>query len=97
MNKIKEIGKKCFGGIVFLALVFGINACKNKTEENITIEQQVANDSVTEYNMVKRSGQPVEVCVSAMGVVAAYLQAKDEPNYQKWQSIKNQDCQRAGM
>jgi hypothetical protein len=30
-------------------------------------------------------------------VSAAYLQAKDEPNYQRWEKIEKDDCSRAGM
>ena len=82
---------------MILAIVSSLPSCNNQTDLSMSIAEQVANDSVKEYNMVKTSGQPIELCVAAMSVVAAYLQAKDEPNYKKWQAIKNEDCQRAGI
>ena len=97
MKKSNKNLKEYLTGIIFFALVSCIHGCKNKSESNISIEQQVALDMITEYRIVKKSGKPVEVCVAAMSVVAAYLQAKDESKYQEWQSIKNQDCQLAGM
>lgn len=61
------------------------------------IENQVANDSVQQYEIAKRSGDPMQACVHAGMVSAAFLQAKDEPNYRKWQAIEKTDCAAAGM
>jgi len=38
-----------------------------------------------------------EICVQAGMVSAAYLQANDEPNYQKWKAIEKTDCKTAGL
>ncbi len=61
------------------------------------IEQHVAKDAKKQYEMTKRQGNAIEQCVQAQFVAAAYLQAKDEVNYQKWQRIKQQDCSNAGL
>jgi hypothetical protein len=61
------------------------------------IEDQVATDAVSQYNIAKRQGDPMQVCVQAGTVSAAYLQAKDEANYQTWKRTEAQDCKRAGV
>lgn len=61
------------------------------------IENQVASDAVTQYNIAKRNGNPVDVCVAAGMVAAAYLQAKDEANYSTWKATQNADCTAAGV
>jgi len=60
------------------------------------IQQQVAEDAVKQYEIAKRSGSAMDACVHAGLVAAAYLQAKDEANYQRWKQIEAEDCRRAG-
>jgi hypothetical protein len=61
------------------------------------IEKKVAADSVAQYNIAARSGTPMDKCVHAGLVAAAYLQAKDEPNYKTWKSREDADCRAAGV
>ncbi|MGC4094900.1 MAG: hypothetical protein QM756_44680 [Polyangiaceae bacterium] len=61
------------------------------------ITAQVAKDAVAQYEIAKRGSDPMQTCVQAGMVVAAFLQAKDEPNVHKWQSVEKADCGRAGM
>lgn len=61
------------------------------------IHNQVADDAVTQYEMVKKAGDKIQTCVHAGMVEASYIQAKDEPNFQKWNAIKKTDCAAAGM
>lgn len=61
------------------------------------VESKVATDAVDEYNIAKRHGDAMDVCVHASLVVAAYLQAKDETEYSHWKSIEASDCAAAGM
>jgi hypothetical protein len=70
---------------------------KQTANEMQKIENQVATDAVSQYEIAKREGNAIQVCVHAGLVSAAYLQAKDEPNYQKWKKIENDDCRRAGV
>lgn len=62
------------------------------------IHDQVASDAVSQYQIAKRSSAaPVNLCVQAGLVAQAFLQAKDEPNYVKWQAVEGADCARAGI
>jgi hypothetical protein len=61
------------------------------------IEQQVAEDAVKQYQIAKRSGTSMDACVHAGLVSAAYIQAKDEDNYQRWKAIEKSDCAIAGV
>lgn len=61
------------------------------------IHSQVAADAVAQYEIAKRQGDPIQVCVQAGLVSAAYLQAKDEPHYMAAKTTEKADCARAGM
>lgn len=61
------------------------------------INQKVIDDSLHEYEIVKKNGNKIETCVHAGMVKAAYLQAKDEENYKKWNDVEKSDCKAAGM
>lgn len=61
------------------------------------IHDQVAADTVAQYEIAKRGGSAIDACVHAGMVAAAYLQAKDESNYQKWKATESADCKAAGM
>ncbi|MGB1560781.1 MAG: hypothetical protein ACPHN2_04705 [Sinimarinibacterium flocculans] len=61
------------------------------------IDVQVARDAVEQYDIVKRQGDAIEICVQAGFAAAAYLQAKDEANYRRWKQIENADCRAAGL
>lgn len=61
------------------------------------IEDQVAVDFVNQYNLAKKSGDAIQICVQAGMVSAGYLQAEDQANYLKWKEIEKADCKNAGM
>lgn len=61
------------------------------------IENQVAIDSVEQYEIAKKQGDPIMTCVQAGMVSAAYLQAKDETKYNEWKSVERTDCEAAGI
>jgi hypothetical protein len=61
------------------------------------IENQVATDALNQYQIAKREGNAMQVCVQAGLVSAAYLQAKDESNYRVWKETEGADCRRAGV
>lgn len=70
---------------------------KQANVEMQRISDQVARDAVTQYQMARRSGTAMDVCVQAMSVSAAYLQAKDELHYAAAKKAEMSDCKRAGM
>src|SRR5690348_7070407 len=61
------------------------------------IFNEVADDAVKRYEIAKRNGDPMDVCVQAGMVVAAYLQAKDEKNYARWKDIEALECRHASV
>jgi len=79
--------------LIFL-MVGAIGGCYNEVED---IYNQVALDAVDQYEIAKRQGDKISICVQAGLVSASYLQAKDEPNYIKWKKIESNDCRRAGL
>jgi len=83
------------GGFIWFA--FGGGLDKFTEKEMQRIEDKVASDAVKQYEIAKRNGNAMDRCVQAGFVVASYLQANDEYNYSKWQSIKTEDCAKAGL
>lgn len=61
------------------------------------ITDKVARDSVDQYEIARSGGDPTEICVRAGLVTAAFVQAKDQPNYLKWKAIERTDCAAAGL
>jgi hypothetical protein len=62
-----------------------------------SIEDQVAQDAVKQYEIAARQGDAMQKCVQAGFVSAAYLQAKDESNYNLWKAKEKVDCALAGL
>ena len=86
--------------IVAVALLwyfFGGGLEKHAAATMHDIENTVAQEVVTQYNIAKQHGSPIDICLQAGIVSAAFLQAKDEKNYELWKSIETGDCQRAGL
>ena len=61
------------------------------------IYKKVCTDAVEQYNIAKRSGTPIDVCVHTGMVAAAFLQAKDDAGYAQWKKTEREDCAKAGM
>ena len=103
MNNENKNANPLAGLIGLVAIGFGVwfwfggGLEKQAQKDMLHIEQQVAEDAVKEYDIAKRSGSTMDAYVHAGLVAAAYLQAKDEANYQKWKSIETSEAQRAGM
>jgi len=102
MAEKKEVGKaQAIGSVLALAALgwyfFGGGVEHEAAKEMTKIEDQVANDSVTQYQIAKRNGNATDVCVAAGMVTAAYLQAKDEANYAAWKKTQSSDCAAASM
>jgi hypothetical protein len=85
------------GGMFRAADTAPIPAASGPEDPMQSIHNKVAQDAIDQYEIVKRNANLVNTCVHAGFVAAAYLQAKDEPNYQKWRSIEVSDCQSAGI
>jgi hypothetical protein len=89
------------GGLVLAGMfgwfLFGGGLDQQAAKEMAKVEQQVAADSVAQYEISKRNGNLIETCVHAGMVAAAYLQAKDEANHKRWLATQSEDCKKAGM
>ena len=99
-----DAGTKLLGGLISLGVLFyvgymfyGGGVEKEAAETMRTIEQQVAQDSVDQYNITKKSGTAMDQCVHAGVVAAAYLQAKDQSSYATWKGTEKRDCAAAGV
>src|SRR3954469_17206993 len=106
-SKPSEFSIKRVGIVLGLVLVIGGLWFYNMNMGNVTVQtasdfekdvyKKVSNDAVDQYNIAKRQGDPIQVCVQAGLVSAAYLQEKNESSYQQWKSTEKADCARAGM
>ena len=61
------------------------------------IVKGVTNDVIDQYNLVKKSGDKMQMCVRAGLVAEAYLQGKNQTEYLNWTDIRNNDCAAAGL
>ncbi len=82
------------GGVWFF---FGGGLEKQAAKDLQKIQNQVATDSVAQYGIALRNGTAMDRCVQAGMVTAAFLQAQDKQNYQKWKTIEKSDCRSAGL
>jgi hypothetical protein len=101
---VPKTSKNTISAIVTLVVVggmawylFGGGLEKEGAKEMARIEQSVADDAVKQYDIAKREGDAMQVCVQAGFVAAAYLQAKEEGSYERWKGTEKADCRRAGV
>lgn len=84
------------------AVTTGLKAAADASKERATnhlqaIQNQVAEDAAKQYEIAKRNGSKIDAFVHAQLTAAAYLQAQDEVNYQKWKAIEAKERENAGM
>lgn len=58
---------------------------------------RAVDEQVVQYNAAVKFGSLNDRCVQAGFVASAYSQAMDEPNYQAWSGIRNNECKAAGI
>lgn len=83
-------------------VLFGYSTLSFLYLSNVNSKQPAApnkavDDQVLQYNMAVKAGTQTDRCVQAGFVASAYIQAKDEPNYQAWSGIRNNECKAAGL
>lgn len=97
LGKIALVTVIVFIGFIFL-LSSGEEAQKQATTDYLDdIHKQVSADAVEQYNIAKRQGDKIQICVQAGLVSAAYLQEKNEASYNTWKATEKTDCQKAGI
>lgn len=83
------------GGVMWYFFGGGLEKQAGANMQKIT--DQVASDAEVQYGIAKRQGDRMQICVQAGLVAAAYLQAKNESQYQAWKNTEADDCRRAGV
>lgn len=80
--------------VTSFAVLFMFGGCLGSEKD---IHNKVADDAVIQYEIAKKNGAAIDICVAAGMVKAAYLQAKNESSYAKWTETEKQDCEAAGI
>lgn len=84
--------------VTVLAIAITLTGCDQAVEAQMdSTYDKVSSDMVAQYDIAKKQGDPIQTCVQAGMVSAAYLQAKDEAKYNEWKAIEKTDCKAAGI
>jgi len=84
--------------VTALVLAITLTGCDQAVEAQMdSTYDKVSSDMVAQYDIAKKQGDPMQTCVQAGMVSAAYLQAKDEAKYNEWKAIEKTDCKAAGI
>ncbi|WP_264529667.1 hypothetical protein [Flavobacterium sp. N502540] len=99
-NKKTSTAKTIISVIFFIGILwyFMGGGLDSQVSNNMQkIENQVALDAEKQYEIAKNGDDKIQTYVQAGMVAAAYLQAKDEVNYNKWKAIEKEEAKNAGM
>jgi len=95
--------------LIVLVMCLSFFACKELEDKvdqmekkevdklDMKINSQVVDEALKEFEIVKKGGDKMEICVRAGFVAEAYLQAKDEAKYTEWKKTEKDLCKAAGM
>lgn len=87
---------------IFTLLLFS-GGCDSKSIERKVaadlkhIERKVALDAVKSYDLAVKGGDPIDICVHAGLVTAAWNAAHEEALYLSWKNIEKLSCEIVGM
>lgn len=87
--------KRLFFGLASVLALVGCDAAVDAQMDSTY--DKVSSDMVAQYDIAKKQGDKMQICVQAGMVSAAYLQAKDEAKYNEWKAIEKSDCAAAGI
>ena len=86
---------------IYLSLMVSVvmlTGCTIPEEKELQdIHQQVIKDAIAQYENIKKTDDKIEICVYAGMVTAAYTQANNKTEADKWKIIEDQDCKKAGI
>ena len=86
---------------IYLSLMVSVvmlTGCTSPEEKELQdIHQQVIKDAIAQYENIKKTDDKIEICVYARMVTAAYTQANNKTEADKWKIIEDQDCKKAGI
>ena len=90
--------KKVLPVFFLTGLLTSMVGCDQAAQQEMDhISNQVAEDQIKQYEILKRSGSKMEIAMQASIIAQCYLGAKDEENFKKWKAIAKVDGKRAGM
>lgn len=76
---------------------FNKDVARHADEFEKSIEKKVVKDAADQLEIVIRNGSPVDACVHAGILSAAFVQAKDETNYKAAKELEDFICRKAGL
>jgi hypothetical protein len=77
--------------LIYISFIFLASACGQ------SIEEQVAQEEIENYNMALKGGDPIEIAMEAGLVAEMFKQAGDQENYLKWKKIAKEADKAAGL
>ncbi|MGI1661399.1 hypothetical protein ACRDNQ_04075 [Palleronia sp. KMU-117] len=84
--------------ITLITLVALAIPSEDAVQESVNgLYETVATDFAAQYELTKQHGSPLDRCLAAQQVAAAYLQANSTAQYAEWKSIEGVECSRAGL
>jgi hypothetical protein len=83
--------------VLFVFSVMSFLYLSTASAKTTTVPNRVIEEQVSQYNMAVKAGSQRDRCVQAGFVASAYIQARDDANYQAWSGIRNNECQAAGL
>lgn len=96
---IGKLIKGAVGAALILVIIIAVTSsgksAKKKLENNLNIN--VAEDTIEEYQLLKKNGDKMGACIRAGIITEAYLSAKDEAKWKEWKTIEKSDCKKAGL
>lgn len=79
--------------LILIYLLFTTGSSDTGQHQINETKNQVAQEAIKQYNIVKRNGSGIEASLHAGFVAEAFLQVGDKENYAKWTKIKEQEEQ----
>jgi hypothetical protein len=86
------------GFLAFLAWFFFFGGWEQQTQDLMQKNyEQVSQDFEAQYRIAAQAGKPMDKCVQASIVAAAYLQEQNSQKYSYWKDMETIDCAAAGV
>jgi hypothetical protein len=90
---------KYIGWIIatIIIIIFLVSVTYDPQKVSNDLFQQVADDAITQYDIAKRHGSQIDICLRAQLVAESFLQGNNEIEYANWRGIQKTECGKAGL
>lgn len=80
-------------------LAKSVDGAMKKIEQDVDegMKQNAGKDDEAKYEIAKRRGDAMDICVQAGLVASTWRFAKNQEAYLKWRAIEEADCKAAGI